>query len=224
MFLRAPSASDANLKRSYVDIDFVGHAGQAREIKELFSTLGYAPREMFNLMQGDKRLIFNDLEHQRRVDVFLDVFEMCHKFSFKDRLAVDRSTLPLADLLATKLQIVEMNEKDMKDVACILQDHDVGSEDGAWINGGRLAELAARDWGIYKTFTLSLDKITAWLRDFSIGEDRRKQMLARLEKLRQAIEDEPKTVKWKLRAAIGTSVRWYELPEGDKEVVDSRMT
>ncbi len=223
VFLRCPSASQAPLQRNYVDVDLIGHASQGRAIKALFASLGYTPREVFNRVQGDKRLIFNDLEHQRRVDIFLDVFEMCHKFAFRDRLEIDPATLALADLLATKLQIVEMNEKDMRDIACILNDHDLGSEDGALVNGRRIAELASRDWGVYKTFTWSLERVGAWLPSLAIDEGRRKAIRDRIDGLKRLMEDAPKTMKWKLRAAVGPSVRWYELPERDKEVVDSRV-
>jgi len=38
------------------------------------------------------------------------------------------------------------------------------------------------------------------------------------------IEDKPKDFRWRMRARVGEKVKWYELPEADKEVVDSRMT
>ena len=37
------------------------------------------------------------------------------------------------------------------------------------------------------------------------------------------IEDAPKSMGWKMRARMGERVQWYELPEADKEVVDSRV-
>jgi hypothetical protein len=33
------------------------------------------------------------------------------------------------------------------------------------------------------------------------------------DQLRQALEHEPKSMRWKMRAAVGDRVRWYELPE-----------
>lgn len=205
-----------------MDIDVVGHARQTKGIKQLFGELGYVPREMFNRMQGDRRLIFNDLEHKRRVDIFLDVFEMCHSFSFRDRLELDKWTLPLADLLITKLQIVETNAKDLKDIACLLLDHDIGQGEPDCVDGTYIARLAARDWGVYKTFTLNLEKIRTGIARLDIDESSRQTVRERVDRLEHAIETEPKTAKWKLRSAVGTSVRWYELPESDKEVIDSR--
>ncbi len=223
VFFRCPSASAPELRRTYVDIDFVGHANQVRALKGLFTDLGYVPREMFNRVQGDRRLIFNDLEHQRRVDIFLDVFEMCHKFSFKERLDLDPQTLSLADLLVTKLQIVEMNTKDVRDIVSLLLDHEFEDRDGHGINAAYLAGLAARDWGVYKTFTMSLDKVGTRLPEIGLDGPRTERVRGQLATLRRALDDAPKSARWKLRSAVGPSVRWYELPEADKEVVDSRI-
>ena len=222
-WFRCQSAKNPPLQRKYVDVDFMGHAKQSKEIKQLFTSLDYVPRDKFNAMQGYRRLIFNDMPNQRRVDVFLDVFEMCHSFNFKDRLEVDAKTIPLADMLATKIQIIDVNEKDLKDAICLFLDYDVGASDSEMINGAYLASLCASDWGIYKTFTTNLDKLLAKLNDLPLGDDAKASVRGRVNKLKTMIEDKPKDFKWKMRARIGEKMKWYELPEADKEVVDSRM-
>jgi hypothetical protein len=174
-------------------------------------------------MQGYRRLIFNDIEHQRRIDIFLDVFEMCHKFNFKDRLDLDGQTIPISDLLATKLQIVEINEKDMKDILSIFVDYDI-TQDSSGIEGSYLAKLTGDDWGIYKTFTMNLDKILAAMGGMGLEEGQKEKVTARVGRLRKTIEDAPKSFKWKMRARVGEKVQWYELPEADREVVDSRVS
>jgi hypothetical protein len=45
----------------------------------------------------------------------------------------------------------------------------------------------------------------------------------RIQELTSLMENEPKTLAWKLRARVGEKVQWYELPERDREVVDSRI-
>ena len=219
--MRCPSASRPPLGRKRVDIDVVGHRKETSKINQLFKELGYKPRERFNAFQVT-RLIFNDLANARRVDIFLDVFEMCHKFDFKKRLELEPKTLPLADLLSTKLQIVEINEKDMKDILAILLDHDISTKDrDDTINGEYIARLCAEDWGIYKTFTINLDKIPDYAERVGVDEEQKKLALGRAEKLRVMIDGAPKSMGWKMRAAVGERRRWYELPEPDKEVVDS---
>jgi len=222
-FFRSPSAMHRSLSRNYVDIDFMGHAKQSKEIKELFVELGYVPRDRFNAMQGYRRLIFNDIEHQRRIDIFLDVFEMCHKFNFKDRLDLGGRTIIKTNILATKLQIVEINEKDMKDILSIFVDYDI-TQDSSGIEGSYLAKLTGDDWGIYKTFTMNLDKILAAMGGMELEEGQKEKVTARVGQLRKTIEDAPKSFKWKMRARVGEKVQWYELPEADREVVDSRVS
>jgi hypothetical protein len=223
-YFRSPSAKHRILQRNYVDIDFMGRSKQSREIKQLFEELGYTPRERFNAMQGFRRLIFNDIGHQRRVDIFLDVFEMCHKFNFKDRLELDQYTISLADMLATKLQIVEINEKDIKDILSMFIDHDVGDDDSSEvINGAYLAKLCGDDWGVYKTFSINIDRLLSTIDDYGLEEGQKRLVVERASKLKKMIEDAPKSFKWRMRARVGERVQWYELPEADKEVVDSRL-
>jgi hypothetical protein len=225
--MRCPSATHRKLARDYVDIDFMGYSKQSREIRRLFESLGYAPRDRFNAMQGDERLIFNDLKLQRRVDIFLDVFNMCHKFNLKDRLELDRQTIPLPDLLATKLQIVEINPKDIRDIVALLVDHDVGpsaAKEEQRLDGQHLAKLCSDDWGVYKTFTMNLDKMLSHLDSFGLEDSQNKLVTARALSLKTLIEDAPKSLKWKMRQKVGERKQWYELPEADRPVVDSSLT
>jgi len=217
--MRCPSAGRENLRRNYGDMDFVAHERESKAINPFFIEMGYQPRPRFNAMMGGKRLIFNDLTDQRRVDIFLDVFEMCHKFNFSDRVGLEPLTLPLADLLATKLQIVQINEKDFKDLIALFLDHEVGSTDGETINGAYLAKLCANDWGVYKTLTMNLSKLQNSVDIFGLTPPEMETVTARIEKLADMIEKESKSFAWKVRARVGEKKTWYELPEADKPFV-----
>src|SRR5208282_4140008 len=209
-----PSATHRSLERKYADIDFMGLSKQARSIKKLFLELGYAPREVFNAYYGDQRLIFNDLANERRIDIFLDVFKMCHKFEFKNRLILNKPTIPLADLLATKLQVVHITEREYRDIIALVHDHET-------INGLRLAQLCSEDWGIYKTFSINIGFVMMALKEFQLDSEYESVARKHLEELTSRIENVPKTTGWKIRARIGEKKRWYELPEDDKKVIVS---
>jgi hypothetical protein len=217
--MRCPSATRAGLRRDYIDLDLVGHEKQSKAIKNFFAEMGYQPRERFNALMGRKRLIFNDLVNQRRVDIFLDVFEMSHRFDFAKRVELEAVTLPLADLLVTKLQIVQINDKDLRDMTMLILDHDVGSEDGETINGSYLARLCSNDWGVYKTFTLNLSKLEASLGGYGLSSSEIERARASIKGLAGLIEKEPKSLAWRLRARVGERKTWYELPEADQPVV-----
>ena len=221
---RCPSASKPPFSRRYADIDLIGRRRETAKINQLFRDLGYRPRERFNALHGS-RLIFNDMKNIRRVDVFLDVFQMCHKFDFRDRLGLEPKTITVSDLLSTKLQIVEMNEKDIKDILVLLLDHDVAPEEAPdRINSSYLAKLCAEDWGIYRTFTMNLDRIPEFAARLSLDDEQRGRIVVRAGSMRKAIEGAPKSMGWKMRARVGDRKRWYELPEADQAVVDFNPT
>jgi hypothetical protein len=219
--LRAPSAQHSRLKRNYTDIDFMGLRNQRKQITELFTSLGYTPRTTFNAMNGDLRLIFNDIENGRRVDIFLNVFEMCHKFDFTDRLKLDDLTLPLADLLLTKLQVYEITEREYKDVIAFLYDHRLSDvDDQNTINQKYISKLCSNDWGLWKTVNLNLERI--WEAVPTFAPEHQEVVKDKITQLKKKIDEEPKSFGWKMRARVGDKVKWYELPEADREVVDSR--
>ena len=97
------------LRRPYRDIDLVTTRKRDREALKVLVAAGYESNERFNSMAGvHNRLVVYDNANGRQVDVFVGEFRMCHALSF-ERLDVDSPTVPLAELLATKLQIVRMN-------------------------------------------------------------------------------------------------------------------
>ena len=221
--IKCPSASKPPLSRRRVDIDVVGRRRDTAKINQLFKELGYRPRERFNALHGS-RLIFNDIMNQRRVDVFLDVFQMCHKFDFRDRLALEPKTIPLSDLLCTKLQIVEINEKDVKDIFAILLDHEVSEGEGLDVIGASyISKLCAEDWGVYKTFSMNLDRLASYAERIGLDQEQNRRIVDQVGKLKGFIEAAPKSMGWKMRARVGERKKWYELPEADQEVVDSAV-
>lgn len=219
-----PSANHRSLQRKYADVDFMALEKQSHELKKFFPEMGYAPRKTFNAMFGNKRLIFNDIQRARRVDIFLDTFEMCHKFDFRNRLTIDKPTISLADLLATKLQVVEITQREYRDIIALINDHKIGdSDEPEVINASYLAHLCGNDWGIYKTFTINISNVKTALEDYQLDDNVKQTVTQRLTELQSRIDKVPKSMGWRMRAKIGEKKLWYELPEMDKEVIDSHL-
>lgn len=212
IYVHSPSARKAPLRRPYRDLDFVGLSSTRAVLHAFFARVGYEPDRPFNTLQGLRRLRFLDNEHQREVDLFLDEFRMCHTLDLRARLHLSEEALAPADLLLTKMQIVELNAKDLTDVAALLLDHPVGDGDGEVINAMYIAALAARDWGLYRTLQLNMDRLQRALTQLPLPAD---LAHSRLHALWQAIEAYPKSSMWRLRARIGDRLRWYDLPEED---------
>jgi len=142
--------------RAYTDIDFAAYRKQTKEIKELMSNLGYTEnREVFIVSEGE-RSIFDRPEIDLHVDVFYEKLDFCHTIYWADRLEVDGPTIPLAELLLEKMQIVKINEKDVIDTIMLLLEHPLGDNDTETINIKRIAELCSTDWGLWRTTTMSI--------------------------------------------------------------------
>ncbi|TMG23629.1 MAG: nucleotidyltransferase family protein [Chloroflexi bacterium] len=207
----SPSAHKAPLKRKYGDLDYATSKKDRKAVVELFRELGYEPNERFNLMNGDRRLYFYDPHNGRQVDIFIDVFRMSHDIDLRGRLEHDHPAVSPSDLLLSKLQIYEVNRKDLVDVAALMLDHTIEArnhEDA--IEAAYIARLAAADWGMYRTLQVNIERLRAMLEELEID---RELVKARLDELWSAIDSEPKPFKWRVRAQVGDRVRWYELPE-----------
>ena len=212
--MHSPSAQHRALSRAYGDLDMVGYRSQRRDIMRVLEDQGYEGNRRFNTLQGDRRLLFMHPEGTFDVDVFLDVFPMCHELDFVGRLDKDEYTVPIAELLLSKLQIVELNEKDVKDIYALVEDHELaGTDDPEIVDLRVITRLTGNDWGWYKTLQLNIDKVLGLANDYLAAEESRDTITGRLTRLREAIETTPKSIKWKVRARIGERVRWYELPE-----------
>ena len=215
--LRCPeSASRAARGRHFADIDLVAYKRDAARLRPLIETLGYTEhRDVFAVSEGG-RAIFDHPHTAAHVDVFFDRLDFCHCIMVRNRLEIHEATLPLAELLLGKLQIVEINEKDLRDATALLLDHEVGFDDTG-INSAHIAALCAADWGLWRTVRLNLDKLSQYAAhhgDLSTKEARLASL--RLARLNTMIDAEPKPLKWRMRARIGDRLKWYK----DVEEVD----
>lgn len=212
--LRCPTAGHPALRRAYQDLDFAALGRQREAVTALLTDAGYVADRSFNTIHGHQRLLFWGQAHGRQIDVVFDRLRMSHTFELRDRLAVDDRTLPLADLLLFKLQVVEANEKDLTDAITLLGAHPLGGDDRA-INAAYIARLAGDDWGLFHTLERSLARVRA--HPLTALPDLPYPAAAQVETLLQRLAAEPKSTRWKLRARVGERVRWYELPEEARE-------
>jgi hypothetical protein len=201
------------LSREYKDLDFAVPRGRGRDASRVLSAAGYEPEMVFNAMNGRERMLFHDNTYGRQVDVFVGAFRMCHEIPFGGRLRAGEPTLPLAELLLTKLQIIELNEKDVRDTVLLFYGHEVAEHDQDAVNAGRVAELCAEDWGLWRTITANLTRCEELLANYPLSDQDRARVSDRLRALLSAIDQAPKSRGWRLRAKIGERKRWYQVPE-----------
>jgi hypothetical protein len=194
--------------RAYHDTDFFGLRSQTIQIELLFNKLGYVPNRRFNYLNGYKRLAFFDKSHDRNEDVFLDRFQMDHELDFKRRVGLGRYTIPLTDLLLTKIQVVKVNEKDLKDTVAILEDHDVGGKsDKETIDLEYVARLCSNDWGLYKSVMANLNILESFITGHKLVARDEAATVKMVKAIREAIAQRRKSLRWKIRAKIGERMR-----------------
>jgi ribosomal protein S15P/S13E len=213
IWIRASEHARDLLGREYPDLDLIAHRKQSRPLRELLEELDYEPQRTFNATHGARRLLYHARDRSFHLDVFLDEFVMSHTLDLGARLELESPTLPAAELLLTKLQVAEVNMKDLNDAAMLLLDHEIAENDGpVHLNAAYVAAELAADWGLYTTVGDNIDKLCAAVPELLEDEDAA-VVLARANTVRRHIEAAPKSRSWKLRAKVGRRVRWYELPE-----------
>jgi hypothetical protein len=242
IWIRASAAARAALGRAYPDIDLAAHKKQSRQLRAVLESQGLEPERVFNATHGARRLLYHAPPAQPdalaahpdglpgpadgpsggpaargggwHVDVFLDTFEMSHTLDLGTRLEAEPETLAAAELLLTKLQIAEVNRKDLSDAAMLLWDHEPAGRDGPGeLNTARMAKVCGEDWGLYTTTTGNLAACADLLSELVPAKPDRARIAGRIGAITGALQAAPKTVGWRMRAKVGRRVRWYEVPE-----------
>ncbi len=197
--------------RAYTDIDFAAYNRQTKQIQGLMTSLGYVEnREVFIATEGE-RAIFDEPAAGLHVDIFYEKLDFCHTIYWKDRLEVDSPTIPLAELLLEKMQIVKINEKDIIDTIMLLLEHSLGERDSETINIKHVAKLCANEWGLWRTTTMNLDKVRVLAQGYTQLDDEQKAKVAvQVNEIMKRLENEPKPLAWKMRNQVGDRVKWYK--------------
>jgi hypothetical protein len=201
------------LGREPGDIDLVSYFkfNKTGKVEALLQDMGYVGRDRFNALHGRTRLIFDDPSNNTHLEVFFDELKMCHTVKFAGRLELDRPTITLADLFLSKMQIAQLTEKDIKDVFVMFREHDVDNSDKECINEEYIAKELGVDWGFWFTVTTNLGKVRDSVGQYqTLPEEDKRDVLKKLDTLKQRIDAEPKKMKWTMRARIGANANWYQ--------------
>jgi len=198
-----------DLGRIITDMDFAAYAKQFKQINDLMDSYGLK-LSYGTGSYGARRSIFFDQKTGLQIDIFYDSLSFCHDIYFKDRLEIDPRTIPLAEMLLQKMQIVEINEKDIKDTIILLYTFPVRDSDDKTVNGKYIANIMANDWGFYYTCTTNLKNVRdTFMKKYDLSAEMENKVTGEINTLLDMIEKQPKSFKWKLRARVGTSKKWY---------------
>jgi hypothetical protein len=196
--------------RRHEDLDFVCVRKAVEPLRDRLGAFGYAEDSAVYINSEGKRLIFGHPDHPLHIDVFVDAADFNHKNVLSDRLHLDYWTAPLADLLIGKMQIVQTDQKDLVDAIALLLEHPLTAGDADGISTDRIAGLCGSDWGLWRTLTGNLDKLTAYATGTSaLRPDDGARLGGQVAALRAAIDAAPKSRGWRMRAKVGERVKWY---------------
>jgi hypothetical protein len=197
------------LNRVYTDIDFAAYGAQVKQIRALLARESFVEDELMYVESEGSRMVWNHPGTGLHLDVFLDKLEFCHTVSWNGRLETHDATIPLAEMLLQKMQIVRINEKDIIDTIMLLLEHPL-TEDDVGVNAALVARVCARDWGWWRTLTMNLEKVSQMAASYgALGDDEKRRVAGQVNDALARIEREPKSLGWKMRAKIGDRKKWY---------------
>jgi hypothetical protein len=208
------------LCRPIHDIDYASYKCHRRELSEIIEGRGLKPRKELNVLYAASRQIFDlpGTDTELAVDVIFDELRMNHTIPLKRRLSINRLTLLPEDLLLTKLQIVELTEKDTYDTIALLLNDAVQMQLNVSSRGivedTYVSNLCANDWGLWRTVTGNLRRLRKGIIiEIELDEEYRTLVAGRITEIENSIQRQPKTWRWKIRSVTGERVPWYEVPE-----------
>jgi hypothetical protein len=196
-------------ERVFTDIDYASYGKCRGKIVPFFEKQGYELEKRAAMLSGNTRHIYFG-DRIPMIDVFFDELAYNHPINYRGRLEINIYSVSLTDLLFQKLQIVQINDKDLKDAMLLLLAAPLGETDQGAINARYLARLFADDWGFYYTATTNLQKVKTAMMNVTVLDDSQRDAIGQTaDRLLQRIESEPKSGKWKKRAQTGTKKLWY---------------
>lgn len=202
----------AKLHRQLSDVDFAGYSSEKATIDRMMREFGYADQPMISALFGHQRMIWDNKSNGLHVDIFFDKLEMNHDIPFEGRLELEEMTIPLADMLLEKMQIVHINEKDIVDTIMLLREHAIGNSAAPeTLDGSYLTKLLSNEWGFYYTVTSNLKNVEDRLNVYpELTEEDRADVSKKIHELLSILDKQPKTLAWKLRARVGPKTKWYK--------------
>lgn len=199
------------------DMDFACLSKERKKVASYLEESGCEPDRRFNSLSGHQQMYFIS-PAKRPVDVMVDQLTMCHTLDLRPSFGRQPYTVDAIDVLLSKLQIVELNEKDAHDIVHLLAGLPLSGDaagGGASLDTDRFGKVLGADWGWWRTVTGNLGKLPGLIAEKPglVPPGARFDPLQQTQRLSQLAADAPKSVKWRLRSNVGDRVRWYELPE-----------
>ena len=131
---------------------------------------------------------FYSTDPKDHVDIFLDELKMEHNIDLRKRLMIEDSTISVSDILLTKLQIFEINEKDLRDILSVVKDLQLGEEDkSGTINLKYISDFCSKDWGLYQDTISNAEKCMTLIPRYNLTPEEVKRIKEKMVKIKERI-------------------------------------
>lgn len=201
-------------ERPIKDIDLVGLFAQKRPVEQFLQQRGWVLDEEVARIPGVKFSLVYLIDRGRvwsRCDVHYNALDFCHTIDLRTRLLVDDVTIPLAELVLSKLQVGVMTSVDDFDITTVLLEHDVQPADGECVNSSVVASRCGADWGLHTTALGNVRRLRVTVAtDAQLTQSERAILDRRLHDLEASIHRGRKTFRWWLRRLVGRRMRWQD--------------
>jgi hypothetical protein len=220
-------------ERDYSDIDLIGLRRQAADSHGVFESLGYRENLHVAMATGNsqrqyfkpQRALESHAHMTKRahaaplvsavppsdhIDVFLDAMRMDHEIDFRDRLEINTYAIDPSDLFLSKLQIVNLNEKDVHDVITLCKDVYVDFQPHPGVlDLEHVAQTCADDWGLYIDVMSNIDKVMERVDDYDLSPRQASRVWRTFELAQDMMTEHSKSLRWRVRSRIGKRLKWY---------------
>lgn len=200
----------------FTDLDLIAYKKEFGKVVEfLEDIMHFKPEKSVNAIFGMERNIFHSDDNTFDVDVFYSCLNFSHQICWGDspskgKLTENSHAIAIDDVIAEKLQIHDINRKDLIDLTLLFM---LIGRKGIKLQYSLLLEHTSDDWGYWYDSLENLKKVL----DFSgrlrqenqITDDEYKMVIEEVNNLIFKLNTSEKTKNWIKRSKKGTSVAWY---------------
>jgi len=213
IFLKYPGYEELSnkIREPFSDIDLITRQRDIEKIETLFGELGFEQNRNFKILFGYQRRIFYT-PMDITVEVYLDDLHLCQELKISERLSLDYPTICATDLLLSKIQRVDLQDKDVFDILVLLANCGFSRKSCDNIDLEYISELCSKNWGWWKIFKINLKRLLDYNREL-FGNQGEGNIDINLKQIGHAIDSKKKSIGWKLRNIIGEKIKWYSYVE-----------
>lgn len=211
VYLRCPKYHNFfhNFREPFSDIDLITRKEHIEKIETFFNSLGFEQNKNIKILFGYQRRIFYTCQNIT-IEVYLDNLEFSQTIKISERLLLDYPTLSVTDLFLSRIQRIDLQDKDVFDISVLLDSFNLSNKDNNQIDIDYISKLCSKNWRWWKTLKINIDKLLRQKKNIFKSPN---NINTKLREIENAIDAKKKSLRWRLRNIIGEKIRWFNSVE-----------